>query len=241
MQMGRFDMYKCSGRLAGAALALVVALSGLVLAASPLDVLTQKDAVAGLKEALGKSAVAAIGKLGAVDGFLGNPEVKIPLPGKLANAEKTLQLLGLGSKVDALVQTMNRAAEAAVPEAKPLLIDAVKQMSVQDAKAILSGGNDAGTQYFRRVTRDKLTAKFLPIVKQSTDKLQVASQYNSLAGQASKLGLLDAKQATVESYVTDKALDGLFLMMAKEELAIRKDPVGQASKLLQKVFGALKP
>jgi hypothetical protein len=211
------------------------------LAASPLDALTQKDAVAGLRAALTQGAASAISKLGVPDGFMGNPEVKIPLPGKLENARSTLQLLGLGAKADELTETMNRAAEAAVPEAKTLLVDAVKQMSVQDAKAILSGGDDAGTQYFRRVTSDKLTAKFLPIVKQSTDKLKVATQYNSLAGQASMLGLVDAKDASVESYVTGKALDGLFLMMAKEESAIRHDPVGQASKLLQKVFGSVKP
>jgi hypothetical protein len=209
--------------------------------ASPLAALTQKDAVGGLKAALTQSAVDAIGKLGATDGFLGNPDVKIPLPGKLDNARSTLKLLGLGDKADQLVETMNRAAEAAMPESKALLVDAVKQMSVQDAKGILSGGDDAGTQYFRRVTSDKLRAKLLPIIKQSTDKLQVAGQYNSLASQASKLGLMDAKDASVESYVTGKALDGLFLMMAKEERAIRQDPVGQASKLLQKVFGSLKP
>jgi Protein of unknown function (DUF4197) len=211
------------------------------LAAAPLDAITQKDAIAGLRTALTQGVASAISKLGVTDGFLGNPEVKIPLPGKLENARSTLQLLGLGPKADELTQTMNRAAEAAVPEARTLLVEAVKQMSVQDAKSILTGADDAGTQYFRRVTSDKLTAKFLPIVKQSTDKLKVASQYNSLAGQASMLGLVDAKDATVESYVTAKTLDGLFLMMAKEERAIRQDPVGQASKLLQKVFGSLKP
>jgi hypothetical protein len=216
----------------------VVPLS-MVMAASALDALTQQDAVAGLKAALTQGAGAAVGKLGVVDGFFGNPEVRIPLPGKLQKAQKTLKLVGLGPKADELLRTMNRAAEAAVPAAKPLFVDAIKQMSLQDAKAILTGGNDAGTQYFRRVTSDQLTAKFLPIVRQSTDKLQVASQYNALVGQASKLGLVDAKDATIESYVTAKALDGLFLMMAKEEAAIRKDPVGQASKLLQKVFGAL--
>ncbi len=225
--------------VSAAALLLYLSATGLVNAATALDALTQKEAVAGLKAALSRSADMAIGKLGVADGFLGNPEVKIPLPGKLAKAEKMMEVLGLGPKADQLVQTMNRAAEAAVPEAKTLFIDAIKGMSVQDAKGILTGGDDAGTQYFRRAMQDKLTAKFLPVIKQSTDKLEVAKQYNSLAGQASKFGLVDAKDATVESYVTAKALDGLFLMMAKEELAIRKDPVGTASKLLQKVFGAL--
>lgn len=236
--MSRGNLSRITGFVAVAAASGLLA--GAVLSASALDALTQKDAVAGLKAALTQGAGAAVGKLGIVDGFLGNPEVRIPLPGKLEKAQKTLKLLGLGPKADDLVRTMNRAAEAAVPEARTLFVDAVKQMTVQDAKTILTGGDDAGTQYFRRVTGDKLAAKFLPIVKQSTDRLQVASQYNALAGQASKFGLVDAKDATIENYVTSKALDGLFLMMAREELAIRKDPVGQGSKLLQKVFGALK-
>jgi hypothetical protein len=225
---------------AGLAAAAAALLAAGAWSASALDALSQKDAVAGLKAALTQGAGTAVGKLGVVDGFLGNPAVRIPLPGKLEKAQKTLKLIGLGPRADELVKTMNRAAEAAMPEAKTLLVDAVKQMTVQDAKAILTGGDDAGTQYFRRATGDKLAAKFLPIVKQSTDRLQVASQYNALASQASKLGLVDPKDATIETYVTNKALDGLFLMMAREELAIRKDPVGQGSKLLQQVFGALK-
>jgi hypothetical protein len=219
---------------------VLLCLSAAAAAAELLDSLSQKDAVAGLKEALAQGAGNAIGKLGVADGFLGNPQVKIQLPGKLQDAQKLLQMVGLGPKADELVTTMNRAAEAAVPQAQTLLVDAVKQMSVQDAKSVLSGGEDAGTQYFRRTASDRLRAQFLPIVKQSTDKLQVANQYNSLASQAGKLGLVNAKDATIENYVTDKALDGLYLMMANEERAIRKDPVGQASKLLQKVFGAVK-
>ena len=217
-------------------LALGVALAA--PAAGLLDSLTQQDAVAGLKAALTQGAGNAIGKLGVTDGFLGNPAVKIPLPGKLQDAQKLLQMVGLGPKADELVTTMNRAAEAAVPQARALLVDSVKQMSIQDAKSVLTGGDDAGTQYFRRTASDKLRARLLPIVKQSTDKLQVANQYNSLVGQAAKLGLVDAKDAAIESYVTGKTLDGLFLVMADEERAIRRDPVGQASKLLQKVFGA---
>jgi hypothetical protein len=209
-------------------------------AVTSLAALTQKDASAGLREALTRGASAAIDKLGVADGFLGNPEVKIPLPGRLQQAEKTLRMLGLGPRVDELVTTMNRAAEAAVPAAKPLFIDAVKQMSLADAKTILSGGDDAGTQYFRKVTGDKLGAKLLPIIKTSTDRLRVANKYNAIAGQASKFGLVGDRDAKIEDYVTAKALDGLFLMMAQEERALRKDPMGQASALLQKVFGALK-
>lgn len=208
------------------------------LAAAPTAV-SQSDALAGLKTALSQAATAAVANLGKPDGFLGNPEVHIPLPGKLQDAQKMLKMVGLGSQADQLEQSMNRAAESAVPEAKTLLVEAVKQMSVQDARSVLTGGDDAGTQYFRRVTQEKLTARFLPIVRQSTQKLQLASQYNSLAAQAGKYGLVDARDASVESYVTAKALDGLYLMMAKEEKAIRQDPLGQASTLLRRVFGSL--
>jgi hypothetical protein len=222
--------------IAAACLAASAAAAG----AGLLDSLTQSDAVAGLKAALTQGAGNAVGKLGVLDGFLGNPEVKIPLPGKLQDARKVMQLMGWGPKADELVTTMNRAAEAAMPEAKTLLIDSVKQMSVQDAKGVLTGGEVAGTDYFKRTTSEKLREKFLPIVKRATEKLKVAQQYNDIAAQGSKLGLLDAKDASIENYVANKALDGLFLMMANEEKAIRKDPAGQASALLKKVFGALK-
>jgi hypothetical protein len=134
---------------------------------------------------------------------------------------------------------MNRAAEAAVPEAKVLLVDAVKQMSVTDAVGILTGGPDAATQYFRRTTTEKLTQRFLPIVGRATQKVQLAQRYNDVAGKLSQLGLVSAQDANLDSYVTNKALDGLFVMMAKEEAAIRKDPLGQSSSLLKRVFGAI--
>jgi hypothetical protein len=219
--------------------ALLAALSGPVSANSALDAISKKDQVAALRAALTQGAGAAVGKLGVVDGFLGNPKVRIPLPGKLAKAEKTLKMLGLGKQTDELKTAMNRAAEAAVPEAKVILVDAVKKMTLQDAASILTGPDDAATQYFKRTTSENLTAKFLPIVTRATAKVDLASRYNTVAGKAVDLGLVDRSDATIESYVTRKALDGLFLMMADEEKAIRTNPVGQASKLLQKVFGAL--
>jgi hypothetical protein len=203
-----------------------------------LQSLTGSDAAAGLKTALTQGAQKAVASLGKTDGFLGNAEVRIPLPGKLQKAEKTLRMLGLGKDTDQFITAMNRAAEAAVPEAKPLLINAVKQMSVADAKGILSGGSDAATQYFRRTTSAKLTEKFLPVVQRTTAKVELAKRYNSLAGKLEQFGLVDKGDSTIESYVTAKALDGLFLMMAKEEAAIRANPVGQASQLLRHVFGA---
>lgn len=197
------------------------------------------DAVSGLKEALVRGSEAAVGQLGKKDGFLGNAKVKIPLPGALEDAAKMMKKFGMGKQADELEETMNRAAEAAVVEAKPLLVNAVKQMSVKDAQGVLTGGDDAATQYFKRTTSAPLTEKFLPIVKQATAKVQLADKYNQFAGKAAKLNLIDQKDANLDDYVTRKALDGLFLMIAEEEKAIRKDPVGTGSKLLGTVFGSL--
>ncbi|QDF95271.1 hypothetical protein CJ010_01225 [Azoarcus sp. DD4] len=207
--------------------------------AAGLAALTESEASGGLKEALTQGAGHAVELLGRKDGFLGNPKVKIPLPEVLKQAEPLLRLSGRGEDLDQLVTSMNRAAEAAVPEAKGLLMNAVKQMSVSDAKNILSGGDDSVTRYFRDKTETQLTRLFLPTVKQNTDKLALASQYNKLAGQAAGIGLLKSEDAQIESYVTRKALDGLYMMIAEEERAIRKDPVGAVGSLAKKVFGAL--
>ena len=201
--------------------------------------LSNRDAVNGLKQALEKGAASAVGKLGKADGFLGNPQVKIPLPDSLKQVDGVLRMFGQGKYADELVTTMNRAAEAAVPQAKALLIRTIKGMSVQDAKNILTGGDTAATEYFRSKTAKPLAAKFLPIVQKQTARLKLAQKYDQLAGKASRFGLVDEKQANIEQYVTQKTLDGLFLMMAQEEKAIRADPVGQGSKLLARVFGAI--
>lgn len=210
-----------------------------VLAHADLSALTNRDASTGLKAALEKGSAAAVAKLGVTNGFLDNPKVKIPLPPSLQKIEQGLKMLGLRKQADELVTTMNHAAEAAVPEAKGLLINAVKQMSVTDAKKILNGGDDAITQYFKEKTQVSLAQKFLPIVKKSTDKVGLTQQYNQLAGQGAKLGLIKEEQASIETYVTQKTLDGLYLMIAEEERAIRKDPIGTGSAILKKVFGAL--
>ena len=170
---------------------------------------------------------------------MNNPKVKIPLPGVLEKAAPLLRMTGRGKDMDQLVATMNGAAEAAVPEAKALLMDAVKSMTVQDAKAILTGGDDSVTQYFRSKTEGALTKRFLPIVTRHTDSLAVSTQYNQLAGQAASVGLVKGEDARIEGYVTRKALDGLYLMIAEEEQAIRQNPMGAAGSLAKKVFGAL--
>ena len=207
--------------------------------AADLGSLSSSEAASGLKEALMQSAGKAVGKLGAVDGFLRNPKVKIPLPDSMKKAEKAMRMFGMGEQADELVLKMNRAAEAAVPEAKTLLVDAAKKMSVADAKSILTGGDDAATQYFRKTTSGPMAEKFLPIVKQATENVALAQQYNKFAEMGSRYGLVNKDQASLEQYVTQKTLDGVYLMMAEEEKAIRQDPMGQASNLLKKVFGAV--
>jgi hypothetical protein len=201
--------------------------------------LSNTEASGGLKEALTQGIGKAISSLGAADGFFGNKEVKIPLPKSLKKIEKGMKLIGMGKQSDELVLKMNRAAEAAVPEAKTLLIDSVKKMSLADAKAILTGPNDAATQYFKKTTSTQMAEKFLPIVKKATENVKLAESYNKYAEMGSKFGVVKKEDAKIEQYVTNKALDGVYLMIAKEEAAIRKDPVGQASNLLKKVFGAI--
>ena len=151
-----------------------------------------------------------------------------------------LRMTGLGGQVDGLVADMNHAAEAAVPLAKPLLINAVKAMSVSDAKNILTGGDTSVTDFFRQKTSGELAVKFLPLVKQITDRNGLSGRYNAVMGQVAKSGLVSADQSTVEGYVTQRALDGLFLMIGEEEKAIRKDPVGSGSAIIGKVFGAIR-
>jgi hypothetical protein len=222
-------------------LSLFVALGALLASvawAGALDALTNKDASSGLRAALSQGIDVAVAQLGAPDGFLKNPKVTIPLPPALKKADKALRLLGMSGDADALKVAMNHAAESAVAEAKPVLKNALQGMTLADAKGILTGGEDSATQYFRRTTSTELTTRFKPIVAKATSKLQLASVYDRYAGKASTLGLVTPEDANLNDYVTAKALDGLFLRMADEEKAIRKDPLGQTSSLIRKVFGA---
>ena len=202
--------------------------------------LTNRETGNGLKEALVQGAEVAVGRLSAPDGFLGNPRVKIPLPPTLAKVEKTLRRVGLDREADELVTTMNRAAEDAVVEAKPILLASIKKMTLADAKAILTGPADSATQYFRKSSGEAIALKFKPKVALATRKVKLAKQYYDVAGKAAQFGLIDKGDANLDDYVTRKAVDGLFLMIAEQEKAIRQDPLGQASNLLRKVFGAVK-
>jgi len=201
--------------------------------------LSNAQASQGLRAALERGARAAVEQLGRPDGFMGNAQVRIPLPGYLNDAAGMLRTLGQGARLDALVAAMNQAAEAAVPLAKDLLVGAVKSMNVQDAKAILTGGDTAVTQFFVDRTRSPLGDKFLPIVQRTTARVQLAQRYNQIATKAANLGLIKGETVSIERHVTAKALDGLYFMIGEEEKKIRRDPVGTGSALIKKVFGVL--
>lgn len=206
--------------------------------------LTQDQMVGGLKEALGKGVQQAVASLGKTDGFLKDANVKIPMPASLQKVEKTLRMLRQDKLADEFVTTMNRAAEQAVPEAAAVLGDSVKQMSITDAKSIVTGTNNAATQFFRRTSETNLHARFLPIVKAATEKAGVTSAYKRMAdkvggGLGGLGGSLLGKQAPdLDDYVTRKTLDGLFVKIAEQEKQIRENPVARTTDLLQKVFGA---
>jgi Protein of unknown function (DUF4197) len=209
------------------------------LAASPGAVwaLSETDAASGVRAALERGALAAVSLLGRSDGFLGNADVRIPLPGALEDAAKLMRSLGQGKKVDELVTAMNRAAEAAVPAAKPIFVNAVKSVSVEDAVQLVRGNATAVTEFFVAKTRTPLSEKFLPIVTQATQKVKLAERYNAVAGKAAGLGLVKGQDANVQQYVTAKALDGLFWMIGEEEKKIRANPAKAGSAILRRVFG----
>ncbi len=206
--------------------------------ADALSSLTSTDATAGIRTALERGAAAAVDLLGRTDGFWGNDRVRIPLPEWLTKGEGLFRMLGRQKELDDLHLSINRAAEQAVPEARSLLVGAVKSMSVQDAKGILTGGENSATRYFETKTRAPLTTRFLPIVTKVTSRSGLAQQYNGVARKAQSVGLVK-QDVSIERHVTDKALDGLFLMIGDEEKKIRANPAATGSAILKKVFGSL--
>lgn len=203
-----------------------------------LENLRSAEVSSGLKQALTRGAEVAVAQLGQQDGFFGNPTLKIPLPPALKKTEKALRMLGMGQQADDLVLAMNRAAEAAVPEAQSLLINAVKAMSLQDAKGILMGGNTSATDFFRSKTETTLVERFLPIVKTTTDQSRLAQQYNSYAGMAVQFGMGKKTPVTVEDYVARQALDRLYRVIGEQERWVRANPLQAGTELMKKVFGA---
>lgn len=200
--------------------------------------LSEGDAAVGVRAALERGALAAVALLGRADGFMGNPLVRIPLPGILNDAVKLLKATGQGKKLDELVLAMNRAAEAAVPVARPIFVSTVKSISIEDALKVVRGGGTSVTDFFANKTRAPLGDKFLPIVTQATEKQSLAARYNAVAAKAAGLGLLKGDDVNIQQYVTARALDGLFKMIGEEEKKIRADPVKTGSAILKKVFGS---
>lgn len=203
------------------------------------NMLSNTDVIGGLKEALQKATQYAVTNLGAENGFLNNQKVKIPMPGALGKVEKTLRTLGASKYADEFVETMNRAAEKAIVKAAPIFSKAVSSMSIDDGMKILKGNNNAATEYFRKTTEADLSQQMLPITKQMTDNSGVTASYKKMIG---KLGfaknLVGDKDIDLDQYVTQKAVDGLYLMVAEQEKKIREDPVAQTTRLLKKVFGS---
>ena len=198
--------------------------------------LTDDKIIAGLKEALQVSTGKAVALTGKPDGFLKNEAIKILLPPKLQTVGKGMRMLGMGAQVDELEVGMNRAAEQATPEAKQIFITAVRKMSFDDARKILTGGDTAATDYFKRSSSADLTTAFTPIVKRSMQRVGVVQQYNRVLASAPGGSAL-AGQFDLNQYVVGKTLDGLFLMLGQEEKKIRKDPAAQTTSLLKEVFG----
>jgi hypothetical protein len=203
---------------------------------------SDREINSGLKEALFQGVTGAVDVLGRRNGFLDNVRVRIPLPKSLQKTEKTLRSLGQGRKVDEFVEAMNHAAEEAVPVAADIFFDSVKQMSFSDARDILlSRRTDAATEFFRSTSENRLRDEFRPIVEDFTERVGVTQKYKQMIGKYGFLGKVVGQDASdIDAYVTQKALDGLFLLMADEEARIRRDPVGRTTNILRKVFGILR-
>ncbi len=198
-----------------------------------------QDQAESLRQALAQGAETSVATLARENGYLGNDKVHIPLPDNLLKADRVLRRVGMGKYSDQLVASMNRAAEAAVPEARTLLLGAIMNMTLSDAKDILLGQDDAATQYFRRNTETALGERFTPIIAHSMQQVSLAQAYDRFASKGAKLGLVKEQDAHLDQYITRKALDGLFLMMAEQEKNIRANPLQATGELARKVFSAL--
>lgn len=198
---------------------------------------TEKEAVDAIKEALVKGTGESVKKVAVLNGYFKNPEIKIPFPPDAKIVEKKLRSFGFDKKVDEVIVTINRAAEDAAKEAANIFIAAIKNMTVSDGVSIVTGGNDAATVYLKKTTSSDLKTKFQPIIKRSLDKVYATKYWSDIIKIYNKIPGQKKMNPNLTEYVTGKAIDGLFVMVAKEELTIRKDPVAQTTDLLKKVFG----
>ena len=194
----------------------------------------------GLKEALIKGISNGSDLASQLDGYFKNPRIKIPFPPEVKKVEDKLRQIGLGSEIDRFVMTLNRGAEDAAREAKPIFITAIKSMTIQDAWAILRGNETAATDYLKRVTSQQLHDKFKPVISNSLNKVNATKYYSDLVNTYNRIPLVQKVNPDLNEYATNKAMDGLFLLISDEEKKIRKDPVARTTELLKKVFGAQK-
>lgn len=199
--------------------------------------LSQGDAAGGLKEALSRGVSTAIASTGKPGGYSENPAIKILMPPKLQRVEQGLRAVGMGSQVDVFVKSMNGAAEEAAPAARAILMQALKRMTFSDARGVVTGGRTAGTEYFKRTTTTEIQAAFRPIVESAMAKTGVTRQFTELMGKAPAIPLMKTPTIDINQYVLDKSTDGLFTVMAQEEVTIRTDPAAQVTPLLKSVFG----
>jgi hypothetical protein len=199
--------------------------------------LSEKDAIDGIKEALVKGTAATVALVSKTDGYLLNPEIKIPFPDDARTIEEKLRAIGLGSKVDEVVLAINRAAEDAAKSAQPIFVSAITGMNISDALQIVRGKNDAATRYLAKTTTPELRAKFSPVIKSSLDKVDATRLWAELITLYNQIPFVTRQNPDLTAYVTDQAISGLFTMIAKEELKIRQDPVARTTELLKKVFG----
>ena len=206
---------------------------------SPVASLSNTEMVAGLKQALREGTQFAVDNLGKEGGFLDNSKVKIPMPDSLYWVERSLRTLHQDELADEFIDTMNHAAERAVPEAADIFGAAIRNMSIEDAQEILTGPDDAATQYFRTSTQAELTERMRPVVEEATAQAGVTSAYKNMTARAGGMtSLLPSDATDLDGYVTSKTLDGLFIMIAEEEKKIRENPLARSTDLLKKVFGA---
>jgi hypothetical protein len=200
--------------------------------------LTQSEMARGLKQALDQGVRHAVEQLGQPGGFMDNARVRIPMPEKLAWVDGALRKLGQGQLADEFVQSMNHAAEQAVPEVASVFGDAIRDMTLDDARGIVGGPDDAATEYFRTHSSAALAERMQPIIEQATSKTGVTSHYKAMMGKAGRFSGLLGESVDLDRYVTQKAMDGLFVMIAEQEKLIRENPVQRSTELLRKVFGS---
>ncbi len=200
--------------------------------------LTEEEVGRGLKEALTKGTEKGVDQISKPDGFFKDPTIKILMPDDAKKVEEKLRAVGQGQKVDDAIESMNRAAEDASKEAKVIFVDAIKAMTIQDAMNILKGENNAATKYLEKTTRSALYSKFEPIIGNSLDKVGATKHWETVMTTYNKIPFVEKVNPDLKEYVTNKAIDGLFVQIEKEEIEIRKNPGARTTDLLRKVFGS---